>query len=95
MIVIDFQNLKHVRVGQLIVFGRTMDDGKQDDNNEEEESKIEKDSKHLFVISVWRLDLVTDAAAGSQTRVQMKHEALVNMCSVRYFYGTWYHIHIH
>ena len=79
MIVIEFSKSQTFPVGQLIVFNCTLNDGKQDDNNEEEESEIEKDSKRLFVISVWRLDLVTDAAAGSQTRVQMKHEALVHM----------------
>lgn len=61
---------------QISVF--TLNNGEQDDNNEKEESEVEKDSKRLLVISVWRLDLVTDAAAGSQTRVQVEHEALVN-----------------
>ena len=54
----------------------TLNDGEQNDNDEEEETDVEEDSIDFVGISVWRFDLVTDTTAGSNTLVQVEHEAL-------------------
>lgn len=54
----------------------TLQNGEKDDDDEEEEGDVEYDAVDLGVISVWRLQLVSDTAAGAHAFVQVEHEAL-------------------
>ncbi len=54
----------------------TLNDGEQNDDDEEEETDVEEDAIDFVGVAVRRFDLVTDTTAGSDTLVQVEHEAL-------------------
>lgn len=54
----------------------TLNDGEQDNDDEEEEGDIKEYPVNLVLVSVWRLDLVTNTASRPHSLVQVEHEAL-------------------
>lgn len=66
----------------------TLKDGKQDDNDEEEEGDVEDDPPDFGVISIWRLQLIANAATGADAFVQVEYEALRTNCTclVNFFF---------
>ena len=55
---------------------RTLNDGQQDDNDEEEESDVKDDAIELVLITIRRLNFITDAATSPHALVQVEHKAL-------------------
>ena len=54
----------------------TLDDGQQDDDDEEEEGDVEEHAVEFVGVTGRVFQLVTDAAAGSHTRVQVEQVTL-------------------
>ena len=52
-----------------------LDDGEQDESDEEVEGEVEDNPVVLQLVTVWRLDLVPDASARSDSLVEVEDEA--------------------
>ena len=47
----------------------TLNDGQKNDNDKEEKCDIEDDTIEFVLVTVWRLDFITDTTTGSYTFV--------------------------
>lgn len=70
------QNIYDLHCIYFILAQLTLNDGKQDDNDEEEESDVKDDTIEFVLVTVRRLDLITNTTASAHTLVQVEHEAL-------------------
>ena len=61
---------------QRIYVKITLNNGQQYDNNKEEETDIKENSINFIIVTIRRLNNITNTTAGSDTLVQVENETL-------------------